>query len=392
MASPQTLPERALDQACQTVLFVALELSDKKWKLALSDGNQRRLVTITAGDLVTLGEAVAKAKARFGMPVGVPIVSCYEAGRDGFWLHRYLVHCGVANVVVDASSIEVNRRARRAKTDRVDVEQLLRLLIRYHHGEKRVWSVVHVPSAEEEDARRLHRELERLKKERTGHRNRLQALFISQGVRLQPRHDLLERLEAARLWDGSALPPDLQAEVRREEARLRLVDEQIGALEAEQMRRLEATVTPCHQQIAHLMRLRGLGLTSAWVFVMEYFGWRQFHNRKEVAALAGLTPMPYSSGDSARDQGISKAGNRRIRTLMVQIAWGWLRYQPHSALSVWFNTRFALGGKRMRRIGSVALARHLLIALWRYLQRIFPEDFGERRILSESYLPSCFIV
>ncbi len=336
MASPQTLQERALDQACQTVLFVALELSDKKWKLAFSDGNKRRIVTITAGDLVTLGEAVAKAKARFGMHGVVPIVSCYEAGRDGFWLHRYLGHCGVANVVVDASSIEVNRRARRAKTDRVDVEQLLRLLIRYHHGEQRVWSVVHVPSVEEEDARRLHRELERLKKERTGHRNRIQALLVSLGVRLQPRHDLLERLEAARLWDGSALPLDLQAEVRREDARLRLVDEQIRALEA--------------------------------VFIMEYFGWRQFHNRKEVAALAGLTPMPYASGDSSRDQGISKAGNRRIRTLMIQIAWGWLRYQPHSALSVWFNTRFALGGKRMRRIGIVALARRLLIALWRYVQ------------------------
>jgi transposase len=368
MASPQTLQDRTLDQACTMVLFVALELSDKKWKLALSDGNKRRIVTIAAGDLVTLGEAIAKAKARFGMPGGVPIVSCYEAGRDGFWLHRYLLHCGVANVVVDASSIEVNRRARRAKTDRVDVEQLLRLLIRYHHGEKRVWSVVRVPSVEEEDARRLHRELERLKKERTGHRNRIQALLVSQGVRLQPRHDLLERLEAARLWDGSALPPDLQAEVRREHERLRSVDEQIRALEAEQVRRLEEAGTPCHQQIAHLMHLRGLGLTSAWVFVMEYFGWRQFHNRKEVAALAGLTPMPYASGDSARDQGISKAGNRRIRSFMIQIAWGWLRYQPHSALSVWFNTRFALGGKRMRRIGIVALARRLLIALWRYLQ------------------------
>ena len=368
MASPQTLPERALDQACQTVLFVALELSDKKWKLAFSDGNKRRIITITAGDLVTLGEAVAKAKARFGMHGVVPIVSCYEAGRDGFWLHRYLVHCGVANVVVDASSIEVNRRARRAKTDRVDVEQLLRLLIRYHHGEQRVWSVVHVPSVEEEDARRLHRELERLKKERTGHRNRLQALLVSQGVRLQPRHDLLERLEATRLWDGAALPPDLQAEVRREDARLRLVDEQIRALEAEQVRRLEATVTPGYQQRAHLMHLRGIGLTSAWVFIMAYFGWRQFHNRKEVAALAGLTPMPYASGDSSRDQGISKAGNRRIRTLMIQIAWGWLRYQPHAALSVWFHTRFALGGKRMRRIGIVALARRLLIALWRYVQ------------------------
>jgi transposase len=315
-----------------------------------------------------LGEAVAKAKARFGMQGDVPIVSCYEAGRDGFWLHRSLVHCGVANVVVDASSIAVNRRARRAKTDRVDVEQLWRLLMRYPHGEQRVWSVVRVPSVEEEDARRLPREWERLKKERTGHRNRIQALLVSQGLRLQPRHDLLERLEAARLWDGSPLPPDLQAEVRREDERLRSVDAQIRALEAEQARRLEEAATPCHQQVVHLMHLRGIGLTSAWVFVMEYFGWRQFTSRQEVAALAGLTPMPYASGNSSRDQGMSKAGNRRIRSLMIQIAWGWLRYQPHSALSVWFNTRFALGGKRMRRIGIVALARRLLIALWRYGQ------------------------
>jgi transposase len=368
MTSPQTLQTQALDRGSPVVLFVAFELSNTKWKLALSEGDKKRIVTIAAGDLVALGEAVAKAKARFGMPGDVPIVSCYEAGRDGFWLHRYLVHCGVANVVVDASSIEVNRRARRAKTDRVDVEQLLRLLIRYHHGEPRVWSVVHVPSIAEEDARRLHRELERLKKERTGHRNRIQALLVSQGLRLQPRHDLLERLEAARLWDGSPLPPDLQAEVRREEERLRAVDAQLRALEAEQVRRLEDATTPCHQQVAQLIHLRGIGLTSAWVFVMEYFGWRQFHNRKEVAALAGLTPMPYASGESSREQGISKAGNRRIRSLMIQIAWGWLRYQPHSALSVWFHTRFALGGKRMRRIGIVALARRLLIALWRYLQ------------------------
>jgi transposase len=250
----------------------------------------------------------------------------------------------------------------------------LRLLIRYHQGEKRVWSMAQVPSVEEEDARRLNRELERLKKERTGHRNRIQSLLVAQGVRLKPRHDLLERLEQVRLWDGSALPPDLQAEVRREEERLRLVDQQIRALEAEQVRRLEEAALPCHRQVVQLMHLRGIGLTSAWVFVMEYFGWRQFTNRKEVAALAGLTPMPYASGDSYREQGISKAGNRRIRTLMIQIAWGWLRYQPHSALSVWFNTRFAQGGKRMRRIGIVALARRLLIALWRYLQSgVIPE-------------------
>jgi transposase len=368
MMHPTPLQEQFQDQACKTVLFVALELSDKKWKLAVSDRNKKRIVTIAAGDLVALGEAIAKAKARFAMHRAVPIVSCYEAGRDGFWLHRYLVHCGVANVVVDASSIEVNRRARRAKTDRVDVEQLLRLLIRYHGGERRVWSVVHVPSVEEEDARRLHRELERLKKERTGHRNRIQALLVAQGIRLKPSHDLFERLEAARLWDGSPLAPELREERRREEERLRLVGQQIRTLEAEQAERLKDAEHRCHHQVAQLMHLRSVGQTSAWVFVMEYFGWRQFHNRREVAALAGLAPSPYASGDSYREQGISKAGNRRIRTLMIQIAWGWLRYQPRSTLSVWFNTRFAQGGKCMRRIGIVALARRLLIALWRYVQ------------------------
>jgi transposase len=185
---------------------------------------------------------------------------------------------------------------------------------------------------------------------------------------LQPRHDLLERLEAARLWDGSALPPDLQAAVRREDARLRVVDAPLRALEAEQVRRLEAAVTPGPQPIAPLMHLRGLGLTSAWVCIMAYCGWRQFQNRKEVAALAGVTPLPSASGDSSRDQGMSKAGNRRIRPLMIQIAWGWLREQPHAARSVGCNTRVALGGKRMRRIGIVALARRLLMALWRYGQ------------------------
>jgi transposase len=368
MMNPPSLQEQSLDPGCQTVLFVALELSDKKWKLALSDRQKQRIITLAAGDLVGLGEAIAKAKARFGLPGGGSIVSCYEAGRDGFWLHRYLVHCGVTNVVVDASSIEVNRRARRAKTDRVDVEQLLRLLIRYHGGERRVWSVVHIPSVEEEDARRLHREMERLKKERTGHCNRIQALLVAQGIRLQPRQDLLERLETARLWDGSPLAPELREELRREEERLRLVGQQIRTLETVQAERLKAAETRGPQQVAQLMQLRGIGQTSAWVFIMEYFGWRQFHNRREVAALAGLAPSPYASGDSYREQGISKAGNRRIRTMMIQIAWSWLRYQPRSSLSSWFNTRFAQGGKRMRRIGIVALARRLLIALWRYVQ------------------------
>jgi transposase len=323
MASPQTLQERALAQACQTVLCMALALRDKKGKLAVSDGNKRRIGTSTAGDLVTVGEAVAQAHARLGMPGGVSIVSGDEAGRDGFWRPRSLGHGGMANVVVDASRIAGNRRARRAKTARVDVEQLLRRLSRSHPGEKRGWRVGHVPRVEAADARRLPREWERLKQERPGHRHRLPALFVSQGGRLPPHPDLLERLEPPRLWDGSALPPDRQAEGRRAEARRRLVDEQSRALEAAPGQRLEAAVTPCHQHRAPWMPLRGIGLTRAWGFVMAYFGWRQVHNRKAGAALAGLPPRPSASGDSSRDPGMSKAGNRRIRTLLSQIAWGW---------------------------------------------------------------------
>jgi transposase len=315
-----------------------------------------------------LGAAVAPAQARCGMPGGVPIVSGDEAGRAGFWRHRYWVHCGGAHVVVDASSSAVHRRARRAKTARVAVEPLLRLLSRSHPGAQRGWSVGHVPRGEEEEARRLPRAGERLQQERPGHRHRIQALCVSQGGRGPPRHDLLERWAAARLWDGSALPPALPAEVRREEARLRWVDAPSRALAAEQGRRLAAAVTPGQQHRAHWRHRRGMGRTRAWVFSLAYFGGRQCQNRQEGAALAGLTPRPSASGDRARDQGMSQAGKRRLRTLRIQMAWGGLRAHPPAALSLWCNTRLALGGKRMRRIGIVALARRLLMARWRYGQ------------------------
>jgi transposase len=311
---------------------------------------------------------VTKAKERFHLPEDVRVVSCYEAGRDGFWLHRYLLSIGIENQVVDSSSIEVNRRGRRAKTDRIDGDKLLTMVMRDLGGERDVWSVVQVPSIEEEDARRLHRELERLKSERTGHRNRLQGLLVAQGMRLKPGRDFLERLEKVSLWDGGALPVELKGELVREYERLRLVEEQIHSSEQVQDERLEQAQTEAMRQVVQLMSLCGIGKTSAWVFVMEFFGWRRFRNRREVGALAGLTGTPYDSGDSQRDQGISKAGNRRIRTLSIEIAWSWLRYQPQSKLSLWFKERFAGGGKRMRRIGIVALARRRLIALWQYLE------------------------
>lgn len=360
--------------ASAPVLYMALELSNKTWRLALSDGAKRRQVVVPAADLMKLSEAVAKAKERFGMPASARVVSCYEAGRDGFWLHRHLRGVGIENQVVDAASIEVSRRLRHVKTDRLDGERLLVKLIRHHTGERGGWSVVRVPSPEEEDARHLHRELERLKRERLAHRLRIQSLLVTQGVRLTIKSALRLRLGSLALWDGHSLPVELKAELEREAERLALAERQIGALEATRRERLQSPRTEAERRIVHLMRLGAIGPASAWLLVMEFFAWRDFRNRREVAALAGLVGTPYNSGDSERDQGISKAGNRRVRAMIVEIAWLWLRFQPKSSLSQWYQTRFAGGGARMRRIGIVALARRLLIALWRYLEDgVMPE-------------------
>lgn len=368
--------------ASAPVLYMALELSNKTWRLALSDGAKRRQVAVPAADLIKLACAVAKAKERFGMPASARVVSCYEAGRDGFWLHRHLRSLGIENEVVDAASIEVSRRLRHVKTDRLDGERLLAKLIRHHAGERGGWSVVRVPSIEEEDARHLHRELARLKRERLAHRVRMQSLLITQGVRLKIKGAARLRLETLTVWDGRALPLELKAELEREQERLAFVERQIEQLEATRRERLRSPRTEAERRIVHLMRLGAIGPASAWLLVMEFFGWRAFRNRREVAALAGLVGTPYNSGERERDQGISKAGNRRVRAMIIEIAWLWLRFQPRSALSQWYQARFAGGGLRMRRIGIVALARRLLIALWRYLEDgVIPE--GARLIASE---------
>jgi transposase len=318
---------------------------------------------VSAGDTAAVLECITKAKARCGVPPAAGVHSCYEAGRDGFWFHRWLIEQGIDNIVVDSSSIEVNRRARRAKTDRLDGDKLLAMLIRYHAGERRAWSVVRVPTPEQEDARRAHRELGRLGQERTAHINRIRALLVLQNLRVKYVGGRLWQ----RWWVGHAdeLPPGVRAEIDRESERLSLVRAQIRTLEAEQGQAVAAETEP---QVAGLARLRGIGVRSGWVLVKELFGWRRFRNRREVAGCLGLAPTPYDSGESQTEQGISKAGNRRVRTLMVELAWSWLRHQPESQLSRWFSERFAGGGKRLRRIGIVALARRLAIALWRYLE------------------------
>ncbi len=254
------------------------------------------------------------------------------------------------------------------------------MLVRYWGGERGLWSVVRVPSVEEEDARRGHREMERLKKERTIHRNRLRSLLVTQGIRLEPGRDFPKRLERLSLWNSRPLPPELKGELEREYSRLKLVEEQLRLLEKTRAQRLEQGRAQSLRRVAQLMLLRAMGPSSAWVLVQEFFGWRRFRNRRELASLAGLTGTPYDSGASRRNQGISKAGNRRVRTMMIELAWLWLRYQPDSALSRWFRERFAGGGSRMRRVGIVALARRLLIALWRYLEEgLVPEGAELKR-------------
>ncbi len=351
------------------VLYVAFELANSTWKLACSDGSKLRHVTVAAGDLAQVQGAILGAKRHFGMGDKVHTVSCYEAGRDGFWLHRYLHSCGIESVVVDSASLEVNRRLRRMKTDRVDAGKLLSMLIRYHGGEKHLWRVVRVPSQEDEDDRHLHRELEALKRERTRYRNRIHGILIQQGLRINnpSKKKFAQELDCLRTWDGRELPDEMKARLVRVHARLRMVEEQISSLVKEKTQRLQEENAKM-AQVAQLLRLPGIGPVSSWTFVMEFFGWRRFRNRREVAALAGLTPTPYDSGRRLREQGISKAGNRRVRTLAIEIAWAWLRYQPRSKLSRWFLERFADGGSRMRRIGIVALARRLLIDLWRFLE------------------------
>jgi len=361
---------RSTEYTTESALFLAFELSKAKWKLGFSIGlaQSPRRRTIDAGDLQALQEEIRMAKRRFGLPETAAVRSCYEAGRDGFWLHRYLLEEKVDNLVVDSSSIEVNRRAKRAKTDRIDVGKLLNMLIRYHGGEDKVWHVVHVPSVEAEDMRHLHRQLLSLKVDHTRCICRIKGLLASQGVQVPLHANFMDSVAAARMWNGDRLPPGLTARIAREYAHLQYVHQQIKELETEREELIKNSDDPSMAQVRQLMKLKAIGPNSAWLFVMEFFGWRQFRNRREVGGLAGLTPTPYQSGEEAREQGISKAGNRPVRAMAIEIAWGWLRYQPDSELTHWFHENFGHGGKRLRKVGIVALARKLLVTLWRYLE------------------------
>ena len=352
------------------ILHLALELGRKKWKVGctIGLGQKARKKNIAAADRDALRTEIVLAKRRFGLPDDARVVSCYEAGPDGFWLHRWLESNGVENVVVDSASIEVNRRKRRAKSDGLDVDGLLKLLCRHTMGEKKVWSVVRVPPPQIEDLRQVHRDLATLTEERTRIRNRVRGLLAVHGVAVRSWSKVRTELGAMRLWDGSALGEGLRRRLQREITRLELVAQQIRSLEQEMDAELNAEAEPGSMlaMMQRLAQLRSIGPQGARILVVELFGWRQFRNRREVGGCTGLTPTPYQSGDSCHEQGITKAGNVWLRRVAIQLAWSWVRWQPHSAEAQWFEQRFAHAGRRQRRVGIVGVARKLVIALWRY--------------------------
>jgi transposase len=359
-----------------STLYLAFELGNTEWVLAMTTGMEQPPLRreMPARALQTLEAEIARAQAHFGLPATAPVCSCYEAGRDGFWLHRYLVSRGIANRIVDSSSIEINRRRRRTKTDRLDAAKLVTMLMRAEGGEQKVWSVVNVPTSVEEDRRQVHRELLFARRDRGRHTNRMKGLLAGQGVPLAKLREFPTHLRTARRWDGTPLPPLLCARLEREWATVQAYTTRIRALKHERRTLLRVTDDPAIARVRQLNQLRGVGIDSAWLYVMEFFAWRQFRNRRQVGGLAGLTDTHYQSGDMQHEQGISKAGNRWVRALAINTAWAWLRFQPKSQLARWYEKKFGKGNSRIRKIGIVALARKLLIALWRYLdQGLLPE-------------------
>lgn len=357
-------------------LYLACELGSTTWVLAFTTAaaQRPRLRRIVAGDLEGLSRELATAKRRFGVSSEGPVQSCYEAGRDGFWLHRWFEGAGIPNLVVDSSSIEVNRRARRAKTDRLDASKLLGLLLRWAGGERHVWRVVHVPTPAAEAQRQLSREFATVGTDRTRVRNRIKALLATQGIRLALTRHFVDDLASARTGDGRPLDEAWRARLGREWDQLQAIDARLRALAAARA----AHIAQGQDRVADIARrlctVRGVAEVSAAVFSAELFATREFQNGRQLSALIGLVPVPYRSDQRVRDQGISKAGRAEIRRLALQLAWGWLRWQPRSTLTQWFRARFEAAGGRSRRVGIVALARKLVVALWRYAtQGVMPD-------------------
>jgi transposase len=363
-----------------STIFVAIELSQKTWLITMHSPDRDRISRhkLEGGDHAGLLALVDRVRERATRAVGtVPaVVSCYEAGYDGFWLHRLLTTAGITSHVFDPASIAVEQRARRAKTDRIDGEQLLRTLMAYCRGEPRVVRIVRAPSVEQEDVRRATRERDRLIKEQTAHSNRIKGLLRLLGIAVgnPRRRDWLKWLATQRDWQGQGVPARSMAELTREHARLMLVRDQLDALAL-----VPAERTPAAAQMAqrteHMFELKSLGPVFSAGLVNEAF-YKDFRNRREVAGYFGLAPSPWQSGGTDREQGISKAGNPRARKMAIELAWLWVRHQPDSTLTQWFRQRTANASRRIKRIAVVALARKLIVALWRYLTTGLVPEFA----------------
>lgn len=356
-----TRSERSVEEP---TLYVAFELGKKSWSLGLTPGLGMRpwVRTVTGGDLGAVRATLDLARKRFGLPSTARVVSCYEAGRDGFWVHRAVTELGVANVVVDSSSIEVSRRARRAKTDRLDAIKLVLMLVRFDRGEPDVWKTVRVPAEAVEAARHVSRERNALVKEQTRLTNQLKSWLATFGCGLPSRRTdgWWTRLHD---WRGRVLPGEVQQRLARVAARLALVVEQLAEIEAQQAAEVQQAAPD--SPMGRLVQLKAVSTTSASVLLGEGLIWRDFQNRRQVGGLLGFAPMHHESGEIRADTGISRAGNTRLQAVSIQLAWNWIRWQPASALTQWYRQHFG-GRRRARRIGIVAVARKLLIALWRY--------------------------
>jgi transposase len=357
-----TRPEVSVNEP---TVYVAFELGKKDWKLAMTTGFgiEPWLRTVASGDLRAVTRVLSEGRRRLGVPAAAAVVSCYEAGRDGFWIHRALTTLGIRNRVVDSASIEVSRRARRAKTDRLDALKLVRMLVRVCSGERGVWSEVRVPTVAAEAARQVSRERTTLTQDQTRLVNQMRGWLATWGAAL-PSRRRGNWWASVRDWAGLALPAEVQARLARADTHLGVIAGQIAALEAQQQAAVTAAAPA--SAVHRLVQLKGVATTSASVLLDEGLVWRAFRNRRQIGGLLGFAPTPYDSGASQHEQGISRAGNARLQAVSIQLAWNWVRWQPQSALAQWYQANFGKG-KRARRIGIVAVARKLVIALWRYV-------------------------
>ena len=384
-------------------LYMSIELSATKWKLGFADrfGRIPRVRPLDAGDFRLLRREIKAAKKTFGLEADASVVICYEAGQDGFWIHRCLVSMGIESHIVEPASIEVNRKKRRAKTDRIDAQKIVLALMRFKVGDRFSCRMIRIPDAEAEDARHLNREMRTIKTERTAHSNRIRSLLVTQGIsNVVIDRNFARQLESMRTAEGIPLAKQLRQRLRREFDRLALATEQIRLLQMQQAKMIRLAAKEVAQFEAeanspraaviaeHLMSLSGIGPVTAWTLSTEVFSWRDIANRRQLAALAGLTPTPHASGDEEKEQGISKSGRGELRVLMIEIAWGWLLHQPSSELTKWYERRFNDGTKRNRKIGIVALARKLLVALGKYVRDgEIPADAKLKSELKFAYMP-----